>query len=500
MPSRYRLPFAFLLLVPASLVAQASPYIPLDDPRLPAFEHLVALGDVDDPTPFIRPFRRADLIRVLDAALAGGQARDSALITELRAAFVEDTAAAHWEAQGQAGTQAYSNARRDPLHPGGPEGARPYIDLGLGATFGNLVLATRPAIETRLVKDPDWPGRKDLEVTGRQVEGYISAQFKYARLYYGEMDQNWGPVAVPGIGLSNYGYPRPRIGFEVGTERFRLTAQASSLADQSDTAGRTIHRYFFAHRLDGRLSRRFQLGLWETVVLGGPDRAFDARYRNPVTLILLANEYGLSDRGNVLLGLDLSWRVAERIRLQAQLALDDFQYQNRSGPTRLPDRYAFTLMGTGPLAGRIAWRALYTQASSLAFRTTDPVENFTDQGVGLGRSFADNDQLTLNLTAPLTPRWLLSPELTLLRQGEGHLEDPFPNGTARGDTPTLFIGTVERTWRAALGLSGRQGPLSVLANAGLHYIQNRDNVEGRSRTRFVGRIQATLGIGRRGHF
>lgn len=465
---------------------------------MPAFEHLIALGDVDDPMPFVRPFRRVDALRVLDAALAGGRARDTALIAEIRGAFLEDTAEAHWTVRAEGGLQAYSHARRDPLHPGGPDGARPYLDLGLGATFGNLVLASRPAIETRLVKDPDWPGRKDLKVTGRHVEGYISAQFKYARLYYGQMDQNWGPVGLPGIGLSDYGYPHSHLGLEVGTDRLRLSAQASTLEDQVDTAGQTIHRYFFAHRLDVGLSKRFRVGLWETVVLGGPGRSFDDRYRNPVTLLLLANEYGLSDRGNVLLGLDVNWRVAQRVTLQGQFGLDDFQYKDRSGPNRTPDRYAFTLMATGPLTRRVAWRAAYTQASSLAFRATDPVENLVDQGVGLGRSYADNDQITLRVTTPLTLRWLLTPEITLLRQGQGRLGDPFPSGTARGDTPTLFIGTVERTWRAALGISGRQGPISIQANAGLHYIQNQFNVTDRNRTRFVGRIQATLGLGRSG--
>jgi hypothetical protein len=300
--------------------------------------------------------------------------------------------------------------------------------------------------------------------------------------------------------LSNYGYPHPALGFEVGTDRFRLSAQASTLADQVDTAGRTINRYFFAHRLSARISRRVHLALWETVVLGGPGTSFDGRYRNPVTLLLLANQYGLGDQGNVLLGLDFQWRLGQRTTLQTQLGLDDIQYQHRSGPTRYPDRYAFTVLATGPLRGRTAWRALYTQASSLAFRTFRPTENFTDQGVGLGRSFADNDQITLGVTAPVTPHWLINPELTLLRQGEGRLSQPFPTDTAAGNTPRLFIGTVERTWRAALGVTGRQGPVSLSANGGLHYIVNAGNVAGRNRTRFVGRIQLTLGLGRRGKF
>jgi Capsule assembly protein Wzi len=479
-----------------SVCAQASAYIPLDDPRLPAFEHLVAMGDVPDPSPFVRPFRRADALRMLDAALAHGAARDTELVGELRRAWREDSSESHWRLEGRAGFQAYSDARADPLHPAGPKGVRPYVDLGLSATFGGIVLVSRPAIETRLLKDPDWPGRKNLQVTGRQVEAYLSAQFKHVRLYYGQMDQNWGPAGVPGIGLSNYGYPHPHFGLEIGNETVRLSAQASTLADQSDSTGQIIHRYFFAHRLDARFSRRFRIGLWETVVLGGPDRGFDARYRNPVSLLLLANEYGLGDQGNLLLGLDVSWRPTERVTLQGQFGLDDLQYQHHSGPDRTPNRYAFTLMGTGPLAGRVAWRALYTQASSLAFRTSNPVENFTDQGVGLGRNFAGNDQFTLILSSPIRRGWLLSPQLTLLRQGEGDLNTPFPTGAAKAATPTLFIGTVERTWRAALGVSGREGPIAIQGDAGLHYVENPGHVAGRSKTRFAGRVQVTLALGR----
>jgi Capsule assembly protein Wzi len=498
-PSARRLAL-LLVALPVRLAAQASPYIALDDPRLPALEHLIAAGDVDDPSPQVRPFRRADAVRVLDSALARSDTRDTALVAALLAAWTDDTATARWRVEGRAGGQGYTEARRDPLHPGGPKGVRPYLDLRLEAIFGNLALVSRPAIETRLTRDPDWPGRTDLKVTGREVEAYVSAQFRWARLFYGQMDRNWGPGGVPGIGLSNYGYPRPELGLEVGNDRFRLTALASTLADVTDTLGRVDHRYFFAHRLDATLSRRLRLGLWETVVLGGPDRSFDARYRNPVTLLLLANQYGLGDQGNVLLGLDVSWRVGRRTTLQGQFGLDDFQYQNRSSPTRTPDRYAFTLAGTGALSGTLAWHALYTQASSLAFRTSNPIEDFTDQGVGLGRSFADDDQLTLRVTAPVTPHWLVAPELTLLRQGQGRVTDPFPQGTARGNTPTLFLGTVERTWRAALGLSGEQGPLGLQASAGVHYIQNDGNVSGRTRTRFVARIQATLGLGREGRF
>src|SRR5687768_13997910 len=52
----------------APLAAQGSPYIPLDDASLPLLEYLIERGDVDDPSPMIRPFRRTDAVRALAGA------------------------------------------------------------------------------------------------------------------------------------------------------------------------------------------------------------------------------------------------------------------------------------------------------------------------------------------------------------------------------------------------------------------------------------------------
>src|SRR3954454_18518175 len=74
------------VLVPARLAAQGSPYLPLDDSRLPLLEHLIARGDVGDPSPQVRPFRLVDAARVLAAAdTTGAPGRD--LIQSLRQQF-----------------------------------------------------------------------------------------------------------------------------------------------------------------------------------------------------------------------------------------------------------------------------------------------------------------------------------------------------------------------------------------------------------------------------
>jgi hypothetical protein len=45
------------------------------------------------------------------------------------------------------------------LHPEGAAGIQPYAEVGLEATAGPVVLVSRPALEPRLVHDPDWKGR-----------------------------------------------------------------------------------------------------------------------------------------------------------------------------------------------------------------------------------------------------------------------------------------------------------------------------------------------------
>jgi hypothetical protein len=484
------------VLAPVRATAQASPYIPLDDPRLPLLEHLIARGEVEDPSPMIRPFRRADAIRVLAAGDSSTGASSAALIRRLRQEL-EDPAGNRWRIEVRAGGQAYSHARRELLHPAGPDGVRPYAELWGEAAFGNLLLVTRPVVEPRLTGDPDWPGRRDVDVAGRMADAYLSAQFRYASVFYGQMDRNWGPVGLPGIPLSGYGYERQGLTLEIGTRNLGLSAMATELQDEIDSLGRTVHRYYFVHRLHAGLSRRLALALWEGVVLAGADRNFETRYRNPLSLSYLANTIGLGDRGNVLLGADVRWQAFGRTTFNAQLAVDDFWYRNRQ---RNRDRWALTVGAEGPLLASAAWHALYTQVSSLALRAFESADNFTDAGVGIGRNFSDQDQLSLRVTLPVRSRWLVSPELTLLRQGQGRINDPYPEPDSGGvlPTPALFIGTVERTYRAAVGLSGRTGPLDLAANAGFHHVVNSGHQEGRTVNRFEGRIQATLGFSRGG--
>src|SRR5690606_34242424 len=104
----------------------------------------------------------------------------------------------------------------------------------------------------------------------------------------GQMDRQWGPPGEPGAALSAHRYPRTDLGLELGTRAVRLRSVWTDLRDETDSTGATVHRYFAAHRLDLRLSRRLTVGFWETVLIAGVDREFESIFRNPLSLSLLA--------------------------------------------------------------------------------------------------------------------------------------------------------------------------------------------------------------------
>lgn len=443
----------------------------------------------------IRPFRRADVARMLARADTMPGRRDGDMVHSLRARLEDAENAPRWAIEARAGAQAYTSARRDLLHAAGDGGVAPYADVRLEAIFGDLVAVTRPAIESRVTDDPDWPGRRNVDVAGRLVEGYVAAQFRYARLLYGQLDHNWGPPGLPGIPLSNYGYERQGLLLEIGNRALRLSALATDLRDGPDSAGVPNHRYYFVHRLAVRLSPRLDLAAWEGNVLAGEGRNFDTRYRNPLSFGYLANTIGVGDRGNEMLGLDVRWRAPARVTVEGQFGLDDFWYKDRD---QNRDRWAFTIAASGPVGAAATWRAMYSQVSSLALRAFDRAENLTDGGVGIGRNFSDNDEFVLRVSVPMRGTWLVTPVLSLLRQGEGRIEDPYPTQPALAATPALFIGTVEKTLRLGLAVSGREGPFALAGEAGFLHTVNAANESGITDDRLEARVQATLGFSRRG--
>jgi len=62
----------------------------------------------------------------------------------------------------------------------------------------------------------------------------------------------------------------------------------------------------------------------------------------------------------------------------------------------------------------------------------------------------------------------------------------------------IFIGTVERTYRAAIRVDGSLPHFRISADLGYHRIMNHNHVEGQTLSRFEGRLLITAGLVKRG--
>lgn len=481
----------FLLLFASPLAGQgdASPYVPLDHWGMPYVEHLIARGRLTDPTPLTRPFREADLLRALEAA-------DSARLT-----------AAEWNVVGRlrneltrrergpaarldlhAGIAASSHARRDALREAGPGHGTVSGGAALTLFLGPVVGVTHPYFDTRLKWDPDYFGKQDRVIAGRHAEAYVTAQWRYGEVFFGAVGRNWGPPALEGLLLSPSPYSYDHFAVALGTPGVRLEGVLTQLDDLPDTSGTMSHRYWIAHRLVLRPPGKTTIALWEGSLLAGPGRQLEPWFANILTLGLL-QQYDQDSRANSLVGADVITRLG-RTQVFASVMIDDIQVDNSGAGDQEPTSYGLTLGARGA-AGPAAWTALYTRVANLSYRTPNSVETVMRRGVGLARNYSDYDQLTLRASLLTAHRLLLTPEVTLLRQGEGDFRLPYPPVTAYDSTPAFLSGVVERTVRLAVSGQLSAGAWSLSGDGGVHVIDNAGHVNGASRTRWVGRLELT---------
>ncbi len=416
---------------PSNAAAQGSPYIQLDDPRMARFELLVDRGVIPDPTPLVRPFTEAQAVAALRALSPRATASDSAQAASLLKLWTPPDTVYWGRVEFALGVQAATHARRDPVHPAGDGGVWPFGSLEFLGVFGPIVAHAELYGENRLNDDPDWPANITgatipSELTYRYPVAYVSAQWKPAELFIGQLSREWGPRGVPGIPLSGWGYPYYHGAFNIGTRDLRLQGVVAQLEDWADTSGQVIHRYQVAHRLGFQVTPKINLALWQTAIIAGVDQTLNARWITPVGVMFLGNTLSSGDEAQLMFGGDGRIVLNNGVAFEGQVAIDDFRWFAQGDTTDRPNRWAFTMSAMGPLGSKGSWRALYTQVSTYALRTYLPEQDYINIGVGLGRQFVDGDQLTFTTTWPVRTGWVVTPELTFLRQGEAEITDSFP--------------------------------------------------------------------------
>lgn len=111
----------------------------------------------------------------------------------------------------------------------------------------------------------------------------------------------------------------------------RMTANVPSSPGGTSASKRYPDKFVAFHHLSVNLGKKFNLGLFESVVFSPQDSinggVFELNYLNPV-IFYRAIEQQNGSADNVILGLDWKWLVAKRLSVYGQFVLDEFVLNN----------------------------------------------------------------------------------------------------------------------------------------------------------------------------
>ena len=481
-------------------------YLPLDSWTTPFVEHLIRAGVLQGLDPLTRPLKRADVARAVAAVDTSDLAASVKSQLRLLAWELEERPdTVRWKVDGGVSVEGASDASRWAWRPSkDSSGVFPRADLAFSLEMPHFAFVTHPAADNRLRHDPEYIGKKDRFVAGRNDEAYLIGSWKYLDVFFGIADRNWGSPDVQGLLLSNAPYAYDHLFLRLGPRRLRLemlVTQLNDLPTWADSVGQQqtgplARRFLSVHRLVVMPSDRVAFSLSEAMLYaneGGINRGFEPWYLNPLNLWLLAQYQGKTT-GNSLLAGDVTWQARRDLRFFGQLYLDDIQVDRTQKSDREPPGYGFTLDASGgALGGAVSWTAFYTKVTNLAYRTPANQEQYTSDSVGLARAQDDYDQLTARVTTAPALRALLTGELTYIRQGQGTIGTHYPAVSQYADSLWFLTGVVQRTLRVAAQASWTPVPgVNLSADVGRHFIWNANHVQGVRGDRWVWRLRAEI--------
>lgn len=500
-----------LLARPATMPAQGSAYVPLDDVAYSYLDALIARGLVRDLPPLERPYPASAILSALAGVppnqprVVAGWVRAAARSARRYALRAEEPGAQRVASEPFGASlstalfvTAQSSARRELMLADDRSGAYPGASVRLLMAAGPVVAFGRVTADVRLRHDPEFTGRTDRAIAGRSDDGYVDARWRYGELFAGRTSRSWGPVPLSGLQLGNDAYSYDHLYARLGARRLTISTLLARLDDDTLAGGTIARRHFAIHRLSARV-KGLDLALTESVVYGGPSRGIDPAYANPLNLFNLS-QYNEAGDGNVSYGADLSWRTRAGV-LGAQLLVDDVQIDRCGAACREPASWGTTLTLEGlPLAGEHRGFASYTRLSNLAYRTPLSWERYDVRGVGLGRAFTDYDEARLGADLALLAGATLRVYGAVRRQGEGDYRLPYPAIADYAATPGFLSGVVMSTSRAGIALRGRLADrIDVSGDVGVNRTRNAGHQRGRTESALEGRVrlsvETTWGLG-----
>jgi len=348
--------------------------------------------------------------------------------------------------------------------------------------YGNFVL------DEELAEDETYTGKEWRGFAGDVESAFIHFKSGSFALTAGRYASFWGPrnslVLAGNVNLDGFGYTY-RWGRLAITYRL---ARLDGLNPETDNVTAFENRYFAGHRFDFHFGPQLRVGLFETVVFGGPGRQIDLYYLNPL-IFFHGSQLNESTNDNTMVGFDIDYKPREGVKIYGQLLVDDIQLDDEVQSDQEPDELGF-IAGTYladflfPVDVRLEYSRVSNRTFNQIFERNRYVFNNDLLGAALGNDY--------NLSRIELSRWFTSNtraafEASYLRQGEGRVTDEWsqPWMDIEGDYSERFpTGMVKQTLRLALGFKSFVKDLFFVdIYTGVDRVVNFDHISGYDRTR-----------------
>lgn len=343
-------------------------------------------------------------------------------------------------------------------------------------------------LDEELDDNPDYRGKKWRGFAGEVENAFVLYRAGRFTLQAGRFGGFWGP-SRESLVLSESSRPMDAIAVRYHWGFLHYTFQTGKLdrvrqPDENETVFE--NRYFSGHMLDLKLHRNFYLGLFESVIYGGPGRPLEFAYLNPF-LFFHAFQLNEGYNDNTYLGIDAAWYYKKNNKFYAQLFIDDFQIDSEVRGDNEPNEIGF-LIGwhAAELYEHYEIKAEYLAITNRTYNQVYERNRYLNRGALIGNDYGpDGDRARVTVSRWLDNLKRLSLTLEYRRKGEGRFDDQWTRPWMDVDnySEPFPTGTVEKTFQPSLRMTGIFKKYIYLdIDAGVRFTGNYLHQSGRDET------------------
>jgi hypothetical protein len=217
-------------------------------------------------------------------------------------------------------------------------------------------------------------------------------------------------------------------------------------------------KYVAAHYLSINISKRLNIGLFETAISSG-EQGFDIGFFNPIMFYRAVEFNRGEDAGNAIVGLTTKYKLNDNISLYSQLIIDEFSVGNLGNLGDWRNKFAYQLGAKYFNAFNVDNLFLqleYNYARPYTFAHKSPILNYGNYSQPMGHLWGANFWEAVAIARYKKDRWSGSAKIIVGKKGfdfqdevvsyGGNIyqsyEDRFGdtgNSVAQGNTANIFI-------------------------------------------------------------